>query len=36
MSAIRISKDDYPEGGARRHGHILVCHGDDTPDQRIG
>jgi hypothetical protein len=25
MSATRISKDDYPEAGARRRGHILVC-----------
>ena len=35
MSAARLSQDDYPEVGARRRGHILVCHGDDSPDQWI-
>ena len=35
MSAARLSQDDYPEVGARRRGHILVCHGDDNPDQWI-
>jgi hypothetical protein len=30
-----IPDDEYPEVGARRRGHILVCHGDDRPDQWI-
>jgi hypothetical protein len=25
--------DDYPEIGKRRRGMVLVCHGDDRPDQ---
>ncbi|NBT06116.1 MAG: hypothetical protein EBS54_05080, partial [Betaproteobacteria bacterium] len=25
--------DEYPEIGKRRHGMVLVCHGDDRPDQ---
>lgn len=28
MSANRLSQDDYLEVGARRRGHVLVCHGD--------
>jgi len=35
MSAARLSQDDYPQVGARRRGHILVCHGDDSPDQWV-
>ena len=35
MSAARICQDDYPEVGAKRGGRILVCHGDDSPDQWI-
>ena len=27
------SDDDYPEIGKRRRGMVLVCHGDDRPDQ---
>jgi hypothetical protein len=29
----KLDEDDYPEIGQRRHGKVLVCHGDDTPDQ---
>jgi hypothetical protein len=35
MSANLISKEDYPEVGARRRGHTLVCHGDDSRDPWI-
>lgn len=35
MSASALASDDYPEVGARRCGRILVCHGDDSPDQWI-
>jgi hypothetical protein len=35
MIGARHSQDDYPEIGARRSGYILVCHGDDSPDQWI-
>lgn len=35
MSAARQSQDDYLGIGARRSGYILVCHGDDSPDQWI-
>jgi hypothetical protein len=35
MSGARLSPDDYPEVEARRRGQILVCHGDDSPDQWI-
>lgn len=27
------SDEDYPEIGKRRRGMVLVCHGDDRPDQ---
>lgn len=30
---MRNSDDDYPEIGQRRLGMVLVCHGDDRPDQ---
>jgi hypothetical protein len=30
---MRNSDDDYPEIGKRRRGMVLVCQGDDQPDQ---
>ncbi len=29
----KTEQDDYPEIGKRRRGMVLVCHGDDRPDQ---
>lgn len=29
----KLDEDDYPEIGQRRRGRVLVCQGDDTPDQ---
>ena len=33
MAVMRKSDDDYPEIGKRRRGMVLVCQGDDRPDQ---
>lgn len=33
---MNTEEEDFPDIGKRRHGEVLVCHGDDRPDQFAG